>query len=156
MAFASWSSSQPSVFRRTLRLALSRMALRILRLGKRGSPGKRRSVASQSTSWQTLWRRTSRRPWCLRWSRGCRAGDGLALDEQADLGGQRGPVVLEGEQVVGALGADRSGDPALAADGDQRLGEFEPLELARDDGELVARLGSLAADRPLAEDEALP
>ena len=87
---------------------------------------------------------------------GVEPGDGLALEEQADLGGQRGPVVLEGEQVVGALGADRSGDPALAADGDQRLGEFEPLELARDDGELVARLGSLAADRPLAEDEALP
>ena len=62
---------------------------------------------------------------------GVEGAGGRALEEQAHVLGQRRPVVLERQQVVGALGADRLGDGALAAhgvDGDQGAGHFQALE----------------------------
>ena len=57
--------------------------------------------------------------------------DGFALEEKAHVVGEGRPVVFEGEQVIGALGADRLGDFPLAShgvDGDKRAFEFEPFE----------------------------
>ena len=61
-------------------------------------------------------------------------------EEALGLGGQGGPIVLEGEQVIGATVADGFGDPGLAADGvdgDQGAGQFQAFEQRRDGGDLV-------------------
>jgi hypothetical protein len=63
---------------------------------------------------------------------------------RADLLGERRPVVLEREEVVGALAADRPGDVGLAAhgvDGDERTLELEPRQEQRDRIDLVRLLG---------------
>ena len=76
------------------------------------------------------------------------------VEEEADVLGQRRPVVLEGEQVVGAPGPDRASDIALAPhriDGDKGAGEFEPLQQQRNGRGLVA----LGGDRLLTEDDPL-
>ena len=58
----------------------------------------------------------------------CRTGVG---EETLDFGAKCWPVVLEAEEIVGAPVANGFGDFGLAAhgvDGDQRAGQFEPLE----------------------------
>ena len=59
-------------------------------------------------------------------------GPGMGVGEEAlDFGAERRPVVLEGQQIVGALGANGLGDLGLAShgiDGDQRSGQFQALE----------------------------
>ena len=82
---------------------------------------------------------------------------GLRLvEEQPDLVGQARLVVLQRQQVVGTLGADRRGDAALAAhgvDGDQGAGQLQPLQqqrygddfIAFDGGGLLPQHQSLAA-----------
>jgi len=77
------------------------------------------------------------------------------VEEEPDLLGQRRPVVLEGQEVVGAPGPDGPGYVALAPDGidgDGSARQLEPLQEQRDRGDLVA----FGGDRLLPEDEALP
>ena len=60
---------------------------------------------------------------------------GGGVEEEADLRGERWPVVLESQEIIGPLGPDGPGDVALAADGvdgDECAGEFEPLQRERD------------------------
>ena len=95
------------------------------------------------------------RPWSpsvVSW-RGEGAG-GRGVEVAPHLLGERRPVVLEREEIVGALAADRPGDLGLAAhgvDGDERAGQFEPLEQQRDRIDLVRLLrhGLLAEHQPL-------
>ena len=77
------------------------------------------------------------------------------VEIEPHLLGQRRPVVLQREKIIGLLVADLLGDLGLAADGvvgDERAGELEPLEQERDRHDLVR----LFRDRLLAEHQALP
>jgi hypothetical protein len=53
------------------------------------------------------------------------------LDEQRNLVGQAGLVVLQGKKIIGAAVEDGLGDSGLAADGidgNQRAGQMQPLQ----------------------------
>ena len=76
-------------------------------------------------------------------------------EEPLDFARERGPIVLQRQQIVGALVADGLGDLGLTAHGvdrDQRAGQFQPLEQCRDCSDFIglffARL--LAEHEPLA------
>ena len=64
----------------------------------------------------------------------------MPIFQKPDLFGEDGPVVLEGEQVVGAFGADGLGDVALAS-GRERAREYQALQEQRD--RLPTRLDQL-------------
>jgi len=80
---------------------------------------------------------------------------GFALEEEPHVLGEGRPVVFEREQIIGALGADRLGDFALAAhgvDGDEGALDLQPLDEQGDGDNLVA----FPVDGLLAEHQALP
>jgi hypothetical protein len=129
---------------------------RFSRAGKRGLPGKRRLPESQgdlvadgiaAALYEAMV--------ALDRDVEVEAGCWFVLDEEADVFGQCWPGVLEGEEVISSLGADRLGDVALTADNvddDQRAGKLEAFEQQRDGLDLVG----FGVDGLLAEAKPLP
>src|SRR3954452_15357759 len=110
--------------------------------GKRGSPGKRRSVESQDTSWLTTWRRVSMRPWSPSVV-ACRSSSFEEAAKKRSISPCRFGQLCHRDQVVRALSLDGVGDRGLAAhgvEGDEGSGEGQALEQQRDGGDLI-RLG---------------
>ena len=89
--------------------------------GKRGAPGKRRPGASEASHGNVaadpVAADLDAAMIAVGGVVGVECGVGLAVEEQPHVFGKGWPVVLEREQIVGALGADCLRDVLLAADG---------------------------------------
>jgi hypothetical protein len=116
---------------------------------KRTSPGKRRSLSSQSTCRNTETVRVSMRPWPLLRSTSTSTWPPVAGCEGGrDVGPRARPVAFDGEQIIGSGLAYGSSDLSIAGYGvdEMTTGAFE----AAAGGELFEqhRDGGLGPSRP--------